>query len=57
MGWSERLTEGFDCSFAGGAVGDAEETDILLSSVSIAGRPLCNLRFADDVDLLGGSEE
>ena len=48
---------------------DAEETDIPLSSESIGGRLLCNLRFAyrniiiiiiiiaDDVDLLGGSEE
>ena len=25
--------------------------------VSIEGRPLCNLRFADDIDLLGSSEE
>ena len=26
------------------------------TSISIGGRPLCNLRFADDIDLLGGSE-
>ena len=26
------------------------------SSVSIGGRPLCNTRFAYDIDLLGGSE-
>lgn len=25
-------------------------------SISIGGRPLCNLRFADDIDLMGGSE-
>ena len=43
-----------DC-FAGDAVEDAEETDIQLwSSVSIGGRPLCNLRFTNDIDLLGG---
>ena len=36
---------------------DAEETDIPLSSVSIGGRPLCNLQFADDIDQLGGSQE
>ena len=34
-----------------------EETVILLSSVSLGGRPLCTLRFTDDIDLLGGSEE
>ena len=28
-----------------------------LSSVSIGGRPLCNFRFADDIDLHGSSEE
>ena len=27
------------------------------SSVSVGGRLLCNLRFADDIALLGGSEE
>ena len=43
--------------FAGDTVEDAEETDIPLSSVSIGGRPLCNLRFADDIDLLGDSDE
>ena len=45
-----------DC-FARDTVKDAEETDIPLSSVSIGGLPLCNLRFADDIDLLGCSEE
>ena len=45
-----------DC-YAGDAVEDAKETDISLSSVSIGARPLCNLRFADDIDLLDGSEE
>ena len=44
-----------DC-FAGDAVKDAEETDIPLLSMSICRRPLCNLWFADDFDLLGGSE-
>ena len=24
--------------------------------ISIGGRPLCNLRFADDIDLTGGNE-
>ena len=45
-----------DC-YAGIAVEDVEETDIPLLSVSIGGRSLCHLRFADDIDLLGGSEE
>ena len=36
---------------------DAEEVDTSLPSVSIGGQPLFNLRFADDIDLLGGSEE
>jgi hypothetical protein len=26
------------------------------TSISIGGRPLCNLRFADDIDLMGGNE-
>ena len=43
--------------FADDASEDAEESDIPLSSVSTGGRPLCNLRFPDDIDLLGGSEE
>ena len=41
--------------FAGDAVKEAEETYIPLSSVSIGGRALCNLQFAGDIDLLGGS--
>ena len=45
-----------DC-FAGDAVEDAEEADIPLSSVSVGGQPLCNLRFADDIDLLGSSQK
>ena len=45
-----------DC-FADDAVEDAEETDTPLSSVSIGGRPLCNLWFADDTNLLGGNDE
>ena len=45
-----------DC-FADDAVEEAEETDTPLSSVTIGGRSLCNLRFADDIDLLGSSEE
>ena len=44
-----------DC-FAGGAVTDAEITDIPLSPVSKGGRPLYNLRFADNIAQLGGSE-
>ena len=27
------------------------------TSISINGRPLCNLRFADDIDLMGGTKE
>ena len=38
-------------------VQEAEETDTPRPSVSTGGRPLCNLRFADDIDLLGSSEE
>ena len=34
-----------------------KEIDRPLSSVSFGGRPLCSLRFADDIDLLGGSAE
>ena len=45
-----------DC-FAGDAVEDLKETDIPLSSGSIGRRPLCNLRLADDIDLLGDSEK
>ena len=45
-----------DC-FADDAVEETEETDTPLSSLSIGGRPLCNLRFADDIDLLGSSVE
>jgi hypothetical protein len=26
------------------------------TSISIGGRPICNLRFADDIDLMGGKE-
>ena len=43
--------------FAGGSVQDTEDTDIPLPSVSIGGRPLSNLHYADDIDLLEGSEE
>ena len=45
-----------DC-FADDSVEEAKETDIPLSSVSIGGRPLCKLRFADYIDLLRSSEE
>ena len=45
-----------DCS-EDDAVEEAEETDIPLSSVSIGGRSLCHLRFADDIDLLGNIKE
>ena len=44
-------------AFADDAVEETEETDTPLSSVSIGGRPLCNLRFANDIDLLESSEE
>ena len=27
------------------------------TTISVGGRPICNLRFADDIDLLGGSNE
>ena len=46
-----------DCLAGVAVVKDAEESDIPLSSVSTRGRPLCNLRFANDIGLLGGSEE
>ena len=26
------------------------------TSISIGGRPMCNLRFADDIDIIGGSK-
>ena len=42
--------------FADDAVDEAEETDTPLSSVSIGGHPHCNLGFADDIDMLGSSE-
>ena len=45
-----------DC-FADDAIEEADESDTPLSSVPNGGRPLCNLRFADDIDLLGKSEE
>ena len=34
-----------------------ETLDDHQTSISIGGRPLCNLRFADDIDLLAGSNE
>ena len=43
--------------FAGDKVEYAEEIDIPLSSMSIGGRPLCNLRFADHINLQRCSEE
>ena len=42
--------------FADDAVEEVEETDTLLLSMYIRGRPLCNLQFAHDIDLLEGSE-
>ena len=45
-----------DC-FADDAVEDAEEPDTSLSTVSIGGRLLCNLRFVDEINLLGCCEE
>ena len=44
-------------AFADDAVKDAEEFDTPLSLVSIGGRPLCNLRIADGIERLTGSEE
>ena len=35
----------------------AEESDASLLSVSVKERPFCNLRLADDIGLLGSSEE
>ena len=48
-----------DC-FPDDAVEEVEEADTPLSPVSIGERPLaalCNLRFADHIDLLGSAEE
>ena len=45
-----------DC-LGDGAVEEGEEADTPLSSVSVGGRPLCGLRFADDIDLPGSTEE
>ena len=36
---------------------EVEKTYIPLSSLSILGRPLCTLRFADDINLLWSSKE
>ena len=41
--------------FADDTVEDAEEIDTPLSLVFIGGQLVCILRFADDIDLLGGS--
>ena len=43
--------------FADHSKEDAEEVGTSLSSVSIGGWPVCNFRFANDIDLLGGSKE
>jgi hypothetical protein len=32
-------------------------TTIHHTTISIGGRPVCNLRFADDIDLMGGSND
>ena len=45
-----------DC-YAGYAVENPKEIEMPLSSVTIGGRPLCNLRFDDDIDLQRGSEK
>ena len=45
-----------DCC-ADDAVENAEEIDTPLSSMSIGGRSLCNLSFADDIDQLRGSDK
>ena len=34
-----------------------ETLDDHLTSISIGGRPICNLRFADDIDLMGGTND
>ena len=51
--------EDFDtwASIIEGCYADAEEIDTPLSSVFIGGWLLCNLLFADDIDLQGGCEE
>ena len=54
--YSPRNSSVNDC-FADDAVEQAEETDTSLSSVFIGGRPLWNLQFADDIDLLASREE
>ena len=36
---------------------NASTLDDHQTSISIGGRPLCNLRFADDIDLLAGSNK
>ena len=47
-----------DCfAVADDAVEEAEETGTPRSSVSIGERPLCSLRCADDIDLLGSGKE
>ena len=43
--------------FSSDAGEDAKETDTPLSLVPTGGRPLCNVRLAGGIDLLGGSEE
>ena len=46
-----------DDQFADNAEEDTEEVDALLTLVSIGKRSPCYLQFADDINLLGGSEE
>ena len=51
------------CGFAGGYLlcgrcsRRSRDVETALSSVSSGGRTNCNLRLADDIDLLGGSKE
>ena len=51
------LWQSEDDKFANNSEEDAEAVDISLSTVCFGERPICNLRFADGIDLLGGSEE
>ena len=43
--------------FADNSEENAKDVDTSMSSVSIGGRPLCNLRFADNINLLVDSKE
>ena len=47
------LRQSVEDQFADNSEEDAQEVDTSLSSMITGGRPLCNLRLADDIDLLG----